>query len=182
MSVPSIFSDPVWKATLFDHAPVAILVCSRNGVVRAGNMAFAALAGYTVGELEGQTLWAYIHAAEHKAIRGGLNDMESGGSFELCVRLAHRSGRYQFVRLHVAGGDSSEIILCHLIAIVTEGDVAVTTPEGQPNQLINVSPLPPSLVQLAMQNPRMAIAVACGLLVIIGREHLVELLKLWLSH
>lgn len=180
MSIPTILSDSFWRTALFDEAPVAILVCRDDGLVHACNLALAALVGYTTAEVEGGSFFSFFHAAEQPAIRRGIASLGAGASFDICARLAHRSGSYHYARLHIARGDDTRLV-CHVILLVSDGTVAVRTPEGVADQIFTVRPRM-TLLELVMVNPAMSAVVGVVLLVLIGREKLVEIIKLWLAH
>jgi integral membrane sensor domain MASE1 len=57
----------------------------------------------------------------------------------------------------------------------------VRTPEGVADQILTVRPRM-TLLELVMVNPAMSAVVGVVLLVLIGREKLVEIIKLWLAH
>jgi PAS domain S-box-containing protein len=178
MPIP-VLSDPFWRKALFDEAPVALVVSGSDGVVVDSNMAMAALVGYTVEEIEGGLFYSLFHTAEQAAIRHGVASLDVGDAFEICARIAHRSGHYHYTRLHIRRGEGR--LVCHVILLVSDGSVTVSTPDGVADQILNVRPKL-TLTELVLNNPGGAAAVGVALLIVIGRDKLVELIKLWLMN
>jgi PAS domain S-box-containing protein len=183
------FSSAMWSAGFYAEAPLAIALVDLRGRFVDCNTSFAELLGYTTQELERRTKRDITHpecwAGTDAAYKAASRDSSRACTFHSAIRLIHKSGAQIWVTQHTRAlwTEQQQFVgfLVHCVPMAVTGTVTIKTPSDQPDQHIEVHPAL-TWFDLVRQNPWQTLVALSGLVVFLGHDHVMELLKLVIGH
>lgn len=175
-SFPLALSEP-WADALFNDAPVAMVLVAADHRFARCNDAFCLLTGYARAELLSRTWQSITHPDD---VAGDMDGAErvrhdrEHPAYAAIKRYIRKDGRITWVNLHVRAVFEGEHFVTFFV-VALPLDVVSTT------NAITPAASSRSFLEWAKHNPKDAIIIALALSLFLGRDTVVELLRLWIK-
>jgi PAS domain S-box-containing protein len=170
--------DEQWLRCLFQQAPVPLAVVAPNHRFLRCNDAYCKLLGYARAELLARTWKSITHQDDIDGYAAGAGELKTSStidSYTVNKRYITKFNEVISVSLFVQGiYDDNKLLHCYFVTAIPLSVSAVKAPaEPQPRSL--------GFVEWARNNPRDATIVALAASLFLGRDGLIDLLKLFFA-
>lgn len=165
-----------WAAALFDECPVPLAVVAADHRFSRCNDAYCGLVGYARAELLARTWQSITHPDDVAGDQDGADRArgdEERNHYAVVKRYLTKSGTVAWVNLHVRAVFEEGRFTCYFIVAIP-----IASPSAAGDGL---KPKTTGFVEWAKKNPRDSLILALAAGLFIGRDELIELLKLWLK-
>ena len=186
--VEDAIPSPMWRAGFYSEAPVAVALVDSSGRFVDCNDRFCQIVGYSRFELTQRTWQSITHYDDIASDEASIKDLAGApdDNFEATKRFVHKVGHAIWVVTHVRQlrQDTGAIVclLVHCVPLLAGGSHSVNTGSGGGNpQHVEVRPAV-SWIDLIRDNPKPTLVAFVGLLLVVGRDGIVALLKLIVEH
>lgn len=175
------FLSTEWDAALFEQAPVPMAVVAPDHHFVRCNAAYCELVGYSKGELTGRTWQSITHPDDLYGDQLGAEEVKHNHSqpnYTISKRYLSKRGSVVWVNLFVRGVWQDEKFCCYFITAIRQpysrcqgcpGD------EGKPTLPVGRVG---SITEWAKENPKDAVIVVTALAAFLGRDAVLDLIKL----
>jgi len=163
-----------WVAALFDECPVPMAVVAADHRFSRCNDAYCALTGFARGELLARKWQSITHPDDVDGDQDGADRVrgdDARNHYSVVKRYLTKNGGVAWVNLHVRAIFEEGRFSCYFVIAVPLASHDATA----------IIPKPTGFVEWSKRNPRDAIILALAAGLFVGRDELIELLKLWLK-